>query len=149
MDAEKTTNLCQLFSSARSNNQKPPTADTLANILKTRFLNDDTYTSISPFALVSLNPFKSLPHDADNGIFEYITESWSINTIDIKRLELNPHVWQLACRTYFYMRRTGQDQAIMFKWVDILLSALLGKTDWLHYPSLVVLPDLENLNVVV
>ena len=76
---------------------------------------DATYTALGPSSLVTVNPYRSTPIDADALVHEYVAESWAV---DGRTERLPPHIWQLACRAYFYMRRTGQDQAIVFRCVS-------------------------------
>lgn len=83
------------------------------------------YTALGPAALVSVNPYRATPTDADALVHEYVAESWAV---DGRAERLPPHVWQLACRAYFYMRRTSQDQAIVFRCVSSdVLSYLRGR----------------------
>lgn len=87
---------------------------------------------VSPFALVSINPNKPVQTNAESAVCQYssccsrkekawikanasiqspgdyITESWATQPET-----LPPHVFQLATRAYYYLRRTGQDQTIV------------------------------------
>lgn len=58
--------------------------------------------------MISINPCKFLEANADGVDWDYVNSSWQPNAPD-----LPPHVYQLASRAYFYLRRTGQDQAII------------------------------------
>jgi chitin synthase len=101
------TDLCDLF----SNSTATPTAESIAAVLRQRFLNDSTYTALSPYVLVSLNPYKNNPADSDATLAEY---SADYRSLVHPRTPLLPHIFQLASRAYFHLRRTSSDQSIIF-----------------------------------
>jgi myosin heavy subunit len=119
-EAERVKDLCDLFTAASAKTQPTPTAEAIANVLRGRFLAEKTYTYVSPFSLVSINPNKLIQANADAVLWEYIGESWEIGDAAPRTETLSPHIWQLTSRSYFYMRRTGQDQAIVMKWAGSL-----------------------------
>ncbi|KAJ7722410.1 glycosyltransferase family 2 protein [Mycena metata] len=77
----------------------PISDDLIVNCLRERFMTDSIYTSIGTGALVALNPHK------------YVTSS---SDAVLQKTALPPHIFQLANNAYYHMKRTTQDQAIIF-----------------------------------
>ena len=71
----------------------------IANCLRERFMSDNIYTGIRT-TLVVVNPHK------------YAAEYRDITP---GRVPLPPHIFQLANNAYYHMRRTGQDQTMLFR----------------------------------
>ncbi|CAO3653116.1 unnamed protein product [Cunninghamella blakesleeana] len=85
--------------------------ETIANLIRTRYLHDKTFTRLSHPVLLSLNPYKELRHtieELSQLYFEeykntkHITHNNSIATTD-------SHIFQHVNQAYFHMRRAGQD----------------------------------------
>ncbi|KAK7447693.1 hypothetical protein VKT23_009920 [Stygiomarasmius scandens] len=75
------------------------------------FMTNNIYTSIGSSILVSLNPHKYVGSNADSVMHKYAAEYR--NTSQDKQ-PLPPHIFQFANNAYYHMRRTTQDQALVF-----------------------------------
>lgn len=88
------------------------TSDSITSVLRDQFFSSQTFFAISQTILLSLNPY------SPNGSWEN-EETLRQYTADYrqldreKRISLPYHVFGLACNAYYYMMRTGQDQAII------------------------------------
>ncbi|KAF8314090.1 glycosyltransferase family 2 protein [Clavulina sp. PMI_390] len=85
--------------------------DIIVSTLRERFLSDNIYTALGSNALVALNPHKFIPANADSALVQYAAE---YRDTAEERTTLPPHIFQLANNAYYHMRRTNQDQSIMF-----------------------------------
>ncbi|KAK8846712.1 hypothetical protein IAR55_005799 [Kwoniella newhampshirensis] len=110
---EGITDLCALPSVAE---------DTVLATLRERFLAAQPYTSISPTAIVSVNPHTYLPINGDASLQDYVAEYYRIRVDDDASREgdgakqkesLGPHLFKLGLNAYYNMRRTRQDQIIV------------------------------------
>ncbi|KAI8644464.1 glycosyltransferase family 2 protein [Parasitella parasitica] len=84
----------------------------LAEILHQKFLSYNVYTDIGPCNLVAINPFKELAQNDAQTSDDYVTSYKNTLSEDLVTNKLNPHVFKLVNRSYFHMRRTGNDQSI-------------------------------------
>jgi chitin synthase len=91
-----------------------PSDDVIVACLRERFMSDIIYTSIGSSALVALNPHKYIASNADNVLHKYAAEYR--DTTD-GRQKSPPHIFQFANNAYYHMKRTTQDQAIIFRCV--------------------------------
>ncbi|KAF8643335.1 hypothetical protein AX16_009064 [Volvariella volvacea WC 439] len=89
----------------------PLSDDIIVACLRERFMSDNIYTSIGTNALVALNPHKYVASNADSVMHKYAAEYR--DTSEHKE-RLPPHIFQIANDAYYHMRRTTQDQAIIF-----------------------------------
>ncbi|CEP08179.1 hypothetical protein [Parasitella parasitica] len=88
------------------------TGKQLTEILHQKFLNYNVYIDIGSCNLVAVNPFKELAQNDAQTSDDYVTsykDALSESPISNK---LNPHIFELVNRSYFHMRRTGNDQSI-------------------------------------
>ncbi|KAJ7473492.1 glycosyltransferase family 2 protein [Mycena latifolia] len=85
--------------------------DAIVACLRERFMSDTIYTNIGSSGLVALNPHKYVSTSADSVMHKYATEYR--DTSDDKE-PLPPHIFQLANNAYYHMKRTTQDQSIIF-----------------------------------
>ncbi|RXW18316.1 hypothetical protein EST38_g7538 [Candolleomyces aberdarensis] len=94
------------------------TDDTIVAVLRERFMTDNIYTALSSNALVVLNPHKYIQSDSDTVCKRYADEYRDVTLYEVQeggsKEKLPPHVYQLANNSYYHMRRTGQDQCIVF-----------------------------------
>ncbi|KAL0060142.1 hypothetical protein AAF712_013068 [Marasmius tenuissimus] len=74
-------------------------------------MTDIIYTNIGSSCLVAFNPHKYVASNADSVLHKYAAEYR--NTTLNKELQ-PPHIFQLANNAYYHMKRTTQDQAIVF-----------------------------------
>jgi len=86
--------------------------DVIVACLRERFMTDVIYTNIGSSSLVAFNPHKYVASNADSVLHNYAAEYR--NTTLNKEL-LPPHIFQLANNAYYHMKRTTQDQAIVFR----------------------------------
>ncbi|KAF8625844.1 hypothetical protein AX17_006740 [Amanita inopinata Kibby_2008] len=101
---ESTTDLAHLSS---------PSTDIIVACLRERFMSDIVYTGIGTSALVALNPHKYVSSNSDSVLQKYATEYRDTSERD-KGQSLPPHIFQLANNAYYHMKRTTQDQCILF-----------------------------------
>jgi len=87
------------------------TEDVLVACLRERFLNDVIYTGLGSSAVVALNPHKYVASNSDAVLATYAHEYRE--TAPTKALQ-PPHIFQLANNAYYNMRRTNQDQSVLF-----------------------------------
>jgi myosin heavy subunit len=103
--------------------------DTVLATLRERYLNNLPYTSLSSTALVSVNPQSRLPLNSDESLLRYVDgyyksfvdDSAPARDLDVSRpIELlEPHIFGLALKAYYNMRRTQQDQVIIMRQVQL------------------------------
>jgi len=101
---EAATNLSKL---------SPVSDDIIVACIRERFMTDTIYTSIGSSGLVALNPHKYVSSNADSILHKYAAEYR--DSSDNKE-PLPPHIFQLANNAYYHMRRTTQDQCIVFRY---------------------------------
>ncbi|KAF8965794.1 glycosyltransferase family 2 protein [Flammula alnicola] len=89
----------------------PISDDIIVACLRERFMTDTIYTSIGTSGLVALNPHKYVSSNADSILHKYAAE-YRDSSEDRERLP--PHIFQIANNAYYHMRRTTQDQCIVF-----------------------------------
>ncbi|KAG5634988.1 hypothetical protein H0H81_012795 [Sphagnurus paluster] len=99
---EAVTDLSQLSS---------PSDDVIVACLRERFMTDNIYTNIGSEALVALNPHKYVTSNSDSMLHKYAAEYRDTSP---HKQPLPPHIFQLANNAYYHMKRTTQDQAIIF-----------------------------------
>ena len=75
-------------------------------------MSDNIYTKIGSSALVAVNPHKYVPTSADSVLYKYTAEYRDTSG---EKESLPPHIFQLANNAYYHMRRTTQDQCILFR----------------------------------
>ena len=100
---ENTTDLATL---------SPVSDDIIVSVLRERYANENIYVNVGPSAVVALNPHKYVPSNADSVLMKYAAEYRSTSQ---DKEPLPPHIFQLANNAYYHMRRTQQDQSILFR----------------------------------
>lgn len=90
----------------------PPSDELIVACLRERFMTDNIYTSIGTSGLVALNPHKYVTSNSDSVLHKYAAEYR--DTSEHKQ-PLPPHIFQLANNAYYHMRRTTQDQTLIFR----------------------------------
>lgn len=85
-------------------------------------MTSQPYTAVSDSALVSMNPLTSLPVNSDAALHDYIKEYFQSAGDDVVgqpggKEALGPHIFRTSLNAYYNMRRTGQDQIILMRWV--------------------------------
>lgn len=94
---------------------QPPTEDSITNLLSARFKRNQPYTRIGHLNLIVVNPYQPLEILNDVTLRSYADVGYR-NLIENKQF-MQPHVYDLAARVYFHMRRTGEDQSIILRYV--------------------------------
>ncbi|CED82854.1 glycosyltransferase family 2 protein [Phaffia rhodozyma] len=84
--------------------------ESIVACLRDRYLLDLIYTSLGPSALVAINPHKFINANSDQTLASYSKDYR--NTQEMRDI-LPPHIFGLAGKAYFDMRRTGRDQSIL------------------------------------
>ncbi|RCI02456.1 hypothetical protein CU098_010499, partial [Rhizopus stolonifer] len=90
---------------------QPPSEDSIANLLSTRSKRNQPYTRSGYSNLIVVNPYQSLEILNDATLKSYADNGYR-NLVENKPF-MQPHVYDLATRAYFHMRRTGEDQSII------------------------------------
>ena len=107
------------------------TEDVIVACLRERFMSDHIYTNIGSSALVAVNPHKYIASNSDAVLNKYAAEYR--DTSEHKE-KLPPHIFQLANNAYYHMRRTTQDQCILFRCVtvttDRVMMLTIGFIQW-------------------
>ncbi|RUS12591.1 hypothetical protein BC937DRAFT_87461 [Endogone sp. FLAS-F59071] len=90
-----------------------PSEDAITGALQQRFKRDLPYTRIGASTLVVVNPYKILEQLNDAALNEY-ADVYYRNTSGQKK-NLQPHIYEMAARVYFHMRRTGENQSVVLR----------------------------------
>ena len=93
----------------------PVSEDIIVSCIRERFMTDNIYTNIGSSALVAVNPHKYVPSNSDAVLQKYAAE---YRDTAPDKVRLPPHIFQLANNAYYHMRRTAQDQSILFTYVS-------------------------------
>ena len=93
----------------------PISDDIIVSCLRERFMADTIYTNVGSSAIVAVNPHKYVPSNSDSVLHKYASEYRDTTPT---RVPLPPHIFQLANNAYYHMRRTQQDQSILFTYVS-------------------------------
>lgn len=91
----------------------PPTEDAILNFLSNRYTRKLPYTQLGYSTLVVINPYQHLELLNDATLNSYADIGYR-DLSDEKPL-LQPHVFDLATKVYFHMRRTGEDQSVILR----------------------------------
>ncbi|OAD65823.1 glycosyltransferase family 2 protein [Phycomyces blakesleeanus NRRL 1555(-)] len=86
------------------------TEEAIVTTVRARFLQDKIYTRIRNSILLAVNPYKDIRSSIQEASANYLTEYKDTENRD----RLDPHIFQHVNQAYFHMRRTGQDQSIVF-----------------------------------
>jgi chitin synthase len=71
------------------------------------------YTRINSSSLVVVNPYQPLECMNDASAKDY-AEQWYRN-LSGNKPSLQPHIYELAARVYLHMRRSAEDQCVIFR----------------------------------
>lgn len=89
------------------------TDESIVNTLRDRFLQDQIYTRVRNSLLVVINPYKDSRAEIQETSEQYLAE---YKTTD-GREKLPAHIFQHVNQAYFHMRRTGNDQSIVLRYI--------------------------------
>ncbi|OZJ01560.1 hypothetical protein BZG36_05384, partial [Bifiguratus adelaidae] len=84
----------------------PLTDESLYSTLSSRYRKDLIWTRLGSTGLVSINPYKPLIHTNDEHLATHV-EAYRQGG------ELQAHIYELATRIFFSMRRSGLDQSVV------------------------------------
>ncbi|KAI9314571.1 chitin synthase-domain-containing protein [Dichotomocladium elegans] len=107
MQDDSRTDLVYVLTSA----SQPPSEDSIVNFLQNRFKRNQVYTRAGHSNLVVINPYQPLESLNDATLQTYADVGY--RDVSENKPLLQPHVYELATRAYFHMRRTGEDQSIV------------------------------------
>ena|ERR1043165_4676613 len=108
VSSDDKVDLIQLLS-----NTTAPSEDEIVATLQARFKSDLPYTRLSSSSLVVVNPNKHLSCTNDASAKEY-ADQWYKDTSGNKSV-LQPHIYELAAKVYMHMRRSAEDQSVIFR----------------------------------
>ena len=91
----------------------PPSDEDVVQLLSARYKADLPYTRINASTLVVVNPQKPLECMNDATAKEY-AEEW-YKDITGNKSNLQPHIYELAAKVYMHMRRSAEDQSVIFR----------------------------------
>lgn len=123
-DPNTTYNLTSLVPNATTSAVHLPSADAIVSLLAARYKQEYTSTYIGDSTLVVVNPLRILADASDASKAEYEERAYNLRQGGGGEA-VQPHAYDLACRVYLMMRRTGESQGVLFRWVDVL-SILFG-----------------------
>lgn len=109
MQEDSRTDLVSLFNVGGS----PPTEEAISNLLANRYKRNLPYTQLGFSNLIVVNPYQPLELLNDATLKSYAEIGYK--DLSEQKLSLQPHVYELATRVYFHMRRTGEDQSIILR----------------------------------
>jgi chitin synthase len=90
-----------------------PNEDDIVSLLQARSKHDLPYTRLSSSSLIVVNPNKHLGCMSDASAKEY-ADQWYKDTSGNKSA-LQPHIYELAAKVYMHMRRSAEDQSVIFR----------------------------------
>lgn len=109
MQDDSRIDLIYLINSSSS----PPSEDSITHLLQSRFKRNQPYTRLGHSTLIVVNPYQPLEILNDVTLNTYADIGYR-NIVENKPF-MQPHVYDLAARVYFHMRRTGEDQSIILR----------------------------------
>lgn len=115
MQEDSRTDLVSLYNVGGS----PPTEDSISNLLANRYKRNLPYTQLGYSNLVVVNPYQHLELLNDATLKSYAEIGYK--DLSEHKQSLQPHVYELATRVYFHMRRTGEDQSVILRYKKKLL----------------------------
>ncbi|KAI8977542.1 chitin synthase-domain-containing protein [Mycotypha africana] len=107
MQEESHTDLVSLY----TNDKTIPTEEAVAIFLENRYRRNLPYTQLGYSTLVVVNPYQTLELLNDDTLRSYAEIGYK--DLTEQRPSLQPHVYDLATKVYFHMRRTGEDQSVI------------------------------------
>ncbi|KAL0079364.1 glycosyltransferase family 2 protein [Phycomyces blakesleeanus] len=90
---------------------QPPSEESVTSLLQSRHKRNQPYTRVGQVNLIVVNPYQPLDILNDATLQAYADTGY--RNVSEQRLFLQPHVYELAARAYFHMRRSGEDQSIL------------------------------------
>ncbi|KAG2177395.1 hypothetical protein INT44_007906 [Umbelopsis vinacea] len=91
-----------------------PTDESIVSVLHMRFKRDLPYTRIGAHHLIVVNTYKPVESLNDASLNQYAATIYR----DLENTEqLQPHIYDLAARVYYQLRRASEDQSIVLSGV--------------------------------
>jgi chitin synthase len=91
-----------------------PTEESIVSALHMRFKRDLPYTRIGPHHLIVVNCYKPIESLNDASLTQYADAIY--RDLDNKQhTQLQPHIYDLAARVYYQLRRASEDQSIVLR----------------------------------
>lgn len=111
-DPSTILNLTSLLASTSSaSTVSIPSDDSLVSLLGARYRNELFATYLGDTTLVQLNPLRPTGDVGDENAARYEAGYKGVQDAGIPR---QPHLYDLAVRVFFTMRRTGKSQGIVY-----------------------------------
>ena len=95
----------------------PPSEEAVSNMLASRYKRTLPYTQLGYSSLIVVNPYQPLELLNDATLRSYADIGYK--DLSEKKPALQPHVYELATKVYFNMRRTGEDQSVILRYVCV------------------------------
>ncbi|ORE08046.1 chitin synthase [Rhizopus microsporus var. microsporus] len=103
-------NECENLVTLYNGRERPPTEDSICSLLEARYKLNIPYTQLGYSNLIIVNPFQPLELLNDATLKLYADVGYK----DIHdKKPLQPHIYEMATKMYFCMRRTGEDQSVI------------------------------------
>ncbi|KAI7898908.1 chitin synthase [Cokeromyces recurvatus] len=93
------------------NNGSLPSEERISNLLANRFKHNLPYTQLGFSTLIVVNPYQPLELLNDATLRSYAEIGYK--DLSEQKPLLQPHIYDLATKVYFHMRRTGEDQSVI------------------------------------
>ncbi|CEP14390.1 hypothetical protein [Parasitella parasitica] len=103
---------------------QPPSEEAISNLLASRYKRNLPYTQLGYSILIVINPYQHLELLNDATLQSYAEIGY--RNLSATKPTLQPHVYALAAKVYFNMRRTGQDQSIILRKTNAQHSGITG-----------------------
>jgi len=112
-DPQSINNLTSLLPTS-SNATSIPSPDSLVHLLAQRLRNHLHSTYVGDSNLVVLNPLQVTADQSEASKAEYEDRAYKVRHGKGGE-ETLPHAYDLACRAYLTMRRTGETQSVVYR----------------------------------
>lgn len=94
-----------------------PSPDAIVALLAARYKQELTATWIGDSTLAVVNPLRVLSDVSEASKAEYEERCYDVRT-GRGGETVQPHAFELACRVFLLMRRTGETKSVVFRCVD-------------------------------
>jgi chitin synthase len=92
-----------------------PTEEVIASALHLRFKRNLPYTRLGPHHLIVVNCYKPIESLNDASLCQYADAVYRDLDNKEQPLLLQPHIYDLAARIYYQLRRASEDQSIVLR----------------------------------
>ncbi|GAA5831323.1 hypothetical protein JCM11251_007835 [Rhodosporidiobolus azoricus] len=112
-DPAAVTNLTYLLPPSPAQHLSIPSVDSLVQLLAARYRRDLGATYVGDSSLVVVNPLETKADVSEASKAEYEDRAYRLRA-GAGGDDVQPHAYDLACRVYYAMRRTGESQSIVY-----------------------------------